>query len=119
MTKIDNNYSCDDHAYYGADPCPECDKAWCGLTQEPVNPTEKMTQLDRALRALAALQPTGPELLAAKVLSDIVDEAQNRPPGGLSDGSIGGARWYALRDVVTAFQTFSEALDRALGVQKP
>lgn len=115
---IDNNYSCDDHAYYGADPCPECDKAWSGLTPEPVTPTEKMTQLDRALRALATLQPTGPELAAAKVLSDIVDEAQNSPPDGGSDGSIGVTQWYAMRLVTVTFANFHEAVAAALGVQK-
>lgn len=61
---------------------------------------DSMTQRHAALEAVKALKadPLNVELVSD--LERVVGEAQNRPPQGLSDGSIPAEMWTHLRDLV-------------------
>jgi hypothetical protein len=60
-----------------------------------------MTQLQRATAARQRLQDLFPQIAEAKdELHRVVDEAQNRPPEGLADGTIDEVRWKQFSSVV-------------------
>ncbi len=61
----------------------------------------KKTQAQCAIEAIANEDLTQ--------LRHVVDEAQNRPPLGLNDGSIDEPVWYALRDLVRAWDVCDAA----------
>ena len=59
-----------------------------------------MTQLERAQMVRAQLLAMLPDLdRLSRSLSVVLDEAQNAPPDGASDGSIGETQYSQLRKI--------------------
>jgi len=70
------------------------------------------TQLERARSCLARFAHTARGDNIAQ-LSEVLAEAQNRPPHGRSDGSLDGVTWTTLTDLVDAALAYDRALNRA------
>jgi hypothetical protein len=70
-----------------------------------------LTQLQRATAARQRLLDLFPQIAEAKEeLQRVVDEAQNRPPEGLADGTIDEVRWKQLSSVVRGVNNLLVAL---------
>lgn len=71
----------------------------------------RKTQRERLEPLLEGLKSSREAMLAkAKAIQEIVDHARNKPPHGLSDGTVDAPLWYQARDVAAALRTLSAAL---------
>lgn len=69
---------------------------------------KKLTQKVRAAQCVAQMLTNK---LAGRNLSDIIADAQNRPPEGEADGSISEDLWNALKKLHKAHVDFADAMD--------
>lgn len=77
---------------------------------------QQLTQRDRAHHQVESIRHIAANLAARLVMLDtILDEAQNAPPDGQSDGSIQEAEFNALRSAVRKFQDALWAIESSSG----
>jgi hypothetical protein len=81
-----------------------------------MQPPKKPTQLQAAKIAVRAIDA---DLARVSIqdLDAVVDAAQNQPPEGFADGSIGNDIWFRYRDIAEAGRALIEAIDRLVLAQ--
>ncbi len=72
------------------------------------------TQLERAALLVRQLAEIPGLATTAEALTEIVAEAQNRPPEGAADGTIHEPLWIYLRAVAKSLNNFNTDIERAL-----